>query len=89
MYQGRWFHPGVVHVRGKIDKLTLETVPVAGDTNTILMLKPGYETSVTLYSTDNCSNSAVSLSLSLQIKLEMKLYLYLWKIQPILLEKGL
>lgn len=37
----------------KVDKLALKTDPVAYDNNMILMLKPGYQTSLALYSTDN------------------------------------
>ena len=48
-------------VRGKNDKFIMEKVPDAHDTNMILMLKPGYQPSVTLYSTDNRNNSAASL----------------------------
>ena len=42
---GEWFHPGVVC--GKNKKLTLENEPVVRDTDTIVTLKPGYQTLVT------------------------------------------
>ena len=41
---GEWFHPGVV--RGKNNKLTLETEPVVRDIDMILTLNPGYQTFV-------------------------------------------
>jgi len=37
----------------EVAKLPLETEPVARDNNTIFTLKPGDQTSVTPYSTDN------------------------------------
>ena len=46
----------------KADKLPLETEPVARDDNTIFTLKPGDQTFVTPYSTDNRSKSFWGLS---------------------------
>jgi len=40
-------------VTSKTSKLPLEMETVARDNNTILTLKPGYQTSVAPYSTDN------------------------------------
>jgi len=44
----------------KTNKLPLETKPVARDNNTIKALKPGYQTSVAPYSTDNHGNDMQS-----------------------------
>jgi len=41
----------------KADKLPLETEPVARDNNTIFSLKPGDQTFVAPYSTDNLSKA--------------------------------
>lgn len=54
----------------KTTRLPLEAKPVAHDNNTIFMLKPGDQTFVAPYSTDNCSNIASSVEIwtDMQIK---------------------
>ena len=47
----------------KLDKLPQKTEPVAHDNNTIFMLKPGDQTFVAPYSTDNRSNIASSVEI--------------------------
>lgn len=45
----------LLQIMSKADKLPKETEPVTCDNNTSRMLKPCHQTSVTPYSTDNCS----------------------------------